>query len=264
MTEPLVSIITVVYNAASTVELCIKSVLAQSYRNIEYIIIDGGSSDGTLEIIEKYSADLAYWVSESDRGIYDAMNKGLQACTGEIVGILNADDWLEPDAIEVVVSKFRSEIDFVYGDAFLATEEGKIVGIKAVEEPIRKSLPYRMPFAHQTLYVSKRIIDRIGKYDCNFRLSSDLDFVCKVVYLGYKGDRLPRPISTFRMGGASGGVVTFLETRRVARKHGMGVMTSWLCFIDSIAKLVLVALMPKSMVALVRQIKRSSYKPYGK
>lgn len=264
MCNPLVSIITVVYNAASTVELCIKSVIAQSYQNIEYIVIDGGSNDGTREIIEKYSGDLAYWISEPDGGIYEAMNKGLKACHGEIVGILNADDWLESFAIETVVASFHPEIDFVYGDALLATENGKVVGRKAVEEPLRRSLPYRMPFAHQTLYVRKHVLNGIGEYDCNYRLSSDLDFVCKVIYKGYRGERLPYPISTFRMGGASGGVATFLETRRIARKHGMGLVTSWWNFLKSIVKLLLVTVMPDPMVSFLRQIKRSSYKPYSK
>ncbi|HEX5026205.1 MAG TPA: glycosyltransferase family 2 protein, partial [Agriterribacter sp.] len=112
---PLVSIITIVYNGEKFIEKCIQSVLDQSYPNIEYIVIDGGSSDHTVDIIERYTASIKHWISEKDKGISDAFNKGLKRATGEIVGMINADDWYEPNTVEKIVQEI-DDFDIVYGD----------------------------------------------------------------------------------------------------------------------------------------------------
>ena len=123
-----VSIITVVFNGIRTIEQTIKSVLNQSYKNIEYIIIDGGSTDGTLDIIRKYENYLSYIISEPDHGIYDAMNKGIQKSTGDIVGIINSDDWYEVNTVSQVVERFESfAVDLVYGDINFIGKNGEII-----------------------------------------------------------------------------------------------------------------------------------------
>ncbi len=123
--RPKVSIITVVYNGIAHLEQTIQSVLNQTYDNVEYIIIDGGSTDGTVELIKKYEESIAYWVSESDGGIYDAMNKGISNATGEIVGLINADDWYETGTIEKVVETFQnSEVDVVHGSMEIISKMG--------------------------------------------------------------------------------------------------------------------------------------------
>src|SRR6187402_2271204 len=104
MKGPLISIVTVVYNAKETIERTIKSVISQSYKNIEYIVIDGGSTDGTLDIINKYKSDISKLVSEKDKGIADAMNKGIGYAKGELIGLINADDWYEEGALEKVAA----------------------------------------------------------------------------------------------------------------------------------------------------------------
>ena len=104
-----ISVITVVYNAKDTIERTIKSVIAQLYDNYEYIIIDGGSTDGTLDIIEKYRDKISYFISESDEGIYDAMNKGVLKATGDYVAFINADDWYEPNAFKLVASYIKTK-----------------------------------------------------------------------------------------------------------------------------------------------------------
>ena len=106
------SIITVSLNNKDTIEQTIRSVLSQTYNNVEYIVIDGGSTDGTVDIIKKYEDKISYWVSESDKGIYDAMNKGIRKATGDIVGILNADDfYVDENVLEKVVKCFEKEKD---------------------------------------------------------------------------------------------------------------------------------------------------------
>ena len=104
--EPLISIITVVYNGEEYLEQTINSVINQTYKNIEYLIIDGGSTDGTLDIIKKYDNHISYSVSESDKGLYDAMNKGISIANGELIGMINSDDWYELDAVELIVNKY--------------------------------------------------------------------------------------------------------------------------------------------------------------
>ena len=109
MLNPKVSIITVVYNGAEYIEQTIQSVINQSYKNLEYIIIDGGSTDGTQNIIKKYEQNIAYWVSEKDAGMYHAMNKGWQKATGDIIGVLNADDYYLEETIQKVVAVFENQ-----------------------------------------------------------------------------------------------------------------------------------------------------------
>ena len=124
-----VSIVTVSYNCEATIEQTIQSVLSQDYDNVEYIIIDGGSTDGTIEIIRRYESNIAYWNSEPDRGISDAFNKGINCCTGEIVGILNADDLYLPGTVSTVVQAFQDnpEAGVVFGDQTFIDLSGKIL-----------------------------------------------------------------------------------------------------------------------------------------
>src|SRR5688500_14665300 len=112
---PLVSVITVVYYGEKYIDAVIKSVLNQTYNYIEYIIIDGGSSDNTISIIKKYERQISFWVSENDEGISDAFNKGITKARGEIIGIINSDDWYEKDAVEKVVANSKNA-DVIYSD----------------------------------------------------------------------------------------------------------------------------------------------------
>src|SRR5688572_27072372 len=114
-TSPLVSIVTIVYNGAQHLEQTILSVLEQNYSNIEYFIVDGGSTDGSVDIIRKYESSLAGWISEPDKGIGDAFNKGIDRTSGSIIGLINADDWYEKDCVSKVVAEMSNH-DVVYGD----------------------------------------------------------------------------------------------------------------------------------------------------
>jgi len=121
--QPLVSIITIVYNGEKHLQQTIESVLGQSYKPIEYLVVDGGSTDNSLSIIRSYGERIARWKSEKDRGISDAFNKGLSMVSGEIIGIINADDWYEPEAVERAVEALVGS-DIVYGDLRLI-KDGK-------------------------------------------------------------------------------------------------------------------------------------------
>ena len=124
-TDTLISIVTVSYNAVLTIEQTILSVINQTYPNVEYIIIDGGSTDGTVDIIKKYADKIAYWVSEPDKGIYDAMNKGGLKATGDFIQFLNAGDWFENEyVIEKIFKDWYKRVDVIYGDMIIRRSDG--------------------------------------------------------------------------------------------------------------------------------------------
>ena len=200
---PLVSIITVVYNGAGTIEQTIQSVLNQSYKNIEYIIVDGKSTDGTQEIIEKYKDSLAYFISEKDDGIYDAMNKGIRQAKGEIVGIINSDDWYEAYTVEKVVQAFAkdSKIGLVHGKINWIYLDG------SVKEQICKPLEtlwYQMSAVyHPTVFVKRKIYEEYGLFDLQYRLSSDYDFILRLYSNHVRFEFIDSILANFRIGGQS-------------------------------------------------------------
>lgn len=214
-----VSIITVVYNGAATIEQTILSVLNQSYKNIEYIVIDGLSVDGTQEIVRKYQDFIAYFVSEEDNGIYDAMNKGIRKATGDIIGIINSDDWYAYDAVESAVDYLtREKTDVVYGrwhNVYLNGTEGDIP--KKPLEDIR----YRMIIPHPTVFVKKDVYEKYGLFDLKYQLAADYDFLLKLYYEGASFGYMDRIIAYFREGGRSerNGIQASEEARTIAMKY---------------------------------------------
>lgn len=179
-----VSVITVVYNAKTTIEQTINSVLLQSYKNIEYIIIDGGSTDGTLDIIAKYRDKLAYFVSEPDGGIYDAMNKGIQKTTGDIIGLLNADDLYEPCAIENVVKKYEcSNSQIIVGKTWVVDKEGNK---KLRRNDSFDNLWRRMCACHQAVFIAKSAYNTFGLYDTQYKITADYELLLRMYHGGVK------------------------------------------------------------------------------
>lgn len=153
--EMKVSVITVTYNTTETIEQTITSVLEQSYKNIEYIIVDGMSTDGTWEKICKYKDQIHKIIHEKDKGLYDAMNKGISLATGDIIGIINGDDWYETDSVENVVNAFHKNIDVIYGNM-------RMIGCEGIAEQICdyvdiRDIWYSM-IPHPTVFVRKRNI----------------------------------------------------------------------------------------------------------
>ena len=202
-----VTIITVCYNSASTIEETIKSVLSQDYSNIEYIIIDGNSKDNTLQIIYNYADRISKIVSEPDKGLYDAMNKGINYATGEIIGILNSDDIYHSNTIiSEVANEFNVRaIDLLYGNITYFKEEPE----KKVRTWIAK--PYYNNFfdngdvaPHPSLFVKKHVYEKIGTYFPNFKITSDYEFMMRALKVNkFKSYHLNKFIVNMRMGGES-------------------------------------------------------------
>lgn len=176
-----ISIITVCYNEAKTIEKTFESIFSQSHKNIESIVIDGGSTDGTIGIIEKYKDKITYFVSEPDEGIYNAMNKGIKVSSGEVLYFLNANDTLySDDILETVANTFKKgNYDFVYSDInFIYPKRNKI-------EKHNKGINYysvlSKTICHQTIFYKKSLFDKFGLYDENFSIAADHDFNMKVL-----------------------------------------------------------------------------------
>ncbi len=196
--HPKVSVITIVYNSSRFLEQAILSVLNQTYPNVEYIIIDGGSTDGSLNIIKKYASKLAYWTSEKDKGISDAFNKGIAKATGEIIGILNADDWYEPDTVAAVVEKMK-EADIVYGSIQLWEEDKKL---NIVTGDFRM-LAMEMTLNHPTVFVRKSCYDELGVFDTNLRCAMDYDLLLRLKVAGKRFAGIDKVLANMRWGGFS-------------------------------------------------------------
>ena len=203
-----VSIITISYNSAETIEDTIKSVVGQDYPNIEYIIIDGASKDETLSIIGKYKDKIAKVVSEKDKGIYDAMNKGVENATGDIIGILNSDDYYyDESVISEVVRLFEKEnTDGLYADLVYVdrADSDKVIRYwKSGEYQPGKFLKGWMP-PHPTFFVKKEVYEKFGLYSTDLRSAADYEFMLRVIHkhnisLSY----MPRILTKMRVGGMS-------------------------------------------------------------
>jgi glycosyltransferase involved in cell wall biosynthesis len=201
MNNPLISVITVVYNGAATLEQTMLSVISQTYNNIEYIIIDGGSTDGTIDIIKKYEKHLAYWVSEPDKGIYNAMNKGIGKCNGTLIGIVNSDDWYESNTVEIIVNKYRSEnnAEGIYYGFLKIWKEGKEHAIRRFHH----NFPKEHMIQHPTWFVAKSIYDKFGKFDDSYKIAGDFDLFQRMVKNNVRFIPIDAILSNFRIGGIS-------------------------------------------------------------
>lgn len=180
MQQPVFSIITITYNASRWLEQTILSILSQSYPNIEYIIIDGGSTDGTVDIIKQYSSGLSYWISEPDKGIYDAMNKGLQKATGNYVWFINAGDSLyTSDTVQRIVSLLQKKKvlpDIIYGETAIVDNNGLSLGMRRLKAPDKlswKSFRMGMLVCHQS-FITKRTLAPL--FNLKYRYSADYDW----------------------------------------------------------------------------------------
>ena len=175
---PKISIITPVMNGAKSLEKCIKSISGQNYpkKNIEHIIIDGGSTDGSVSIIKKNTKKIKYWRTKKDKGLYDAMNIGIKKCNGDIVGILNSDDFYYKNTFEIVSKYFnKSKIDFLFGS---------VVKQKVFHHfyPHRLWYTFNIYPSHSvSFFIKRKIHKKIGKYNLKFKYSADRDLIYRMI-----------------------------------------------------------------------------------
>lgn len=231
--NPLISIITVSYNSEKTIERTIQSVLNQSYKNIEYIIVDGLSSDKTVEIIEKYKEKIKY-LSEADKGIYDAFNKGLKLYSGDYVGFVNSDDILLPNAIEILVkyaNKYK-EKDFIFGA--VKKHWGILYGYK----PWKIYLTWGFYSSHSTgFFIKKSAAKKIGYYNLKYKYSSDYDYFYRmIVKENLKGiaTRKDELFGIFSRGGYSSKINFFdhmIECTRIRLDNGQNKIIVLISFV---------------------------------
>jgi glycosyltransferase involved in cell wall biosynthesis len=203
-----VSVVTVVLNNRSHIEDCINSVLIQNYNNIEYIVIDGGSTDGTLDVIKKYEKSISRWISEPDQGIYDAMNKGISFASGDIVGILNSDDsYNGNEVLNDIVKEFsKKEIDSVFADLVYVDRDNpdKIVRYYKSDKFNPKRLAYGWIPAHPTFFIKRKYYYQYGLFRTNYKLAADYELLVRLLgkyKLSYS--YLPKVIVKMRNHGAS-------------------------------------------------------------
>lgn len=217
--RPLVSVVTVCFDSERHIAEAMGSVLAQTYPAIEYIVVDGGSRDGTLDIVRSFEQPFEgrlAWTSGPDNGIYDAMNKGISRARGELVGLLNSDDAYLPDAIERLVDAWiaDSDADGVYGDVEIMDEGGRTLRTERAREAPPFTRPEEMPMCHQSLLVSRRTYLRYGTYDVDYRLLADYEFMLRVLAAGGRFLRIEGPVSRFRLGGACNGDTRSMNEER--------------------------------------------------
>lgn len=227
-----ISVVTAVYNNRYTVGQALDSALAQDHPNVELIVIDGGSTDGTLEVLQGYAERLAVLVSEPDRGIYDALNKGIARASGEVVGFLHSDDLL---ADESVLSRIGAafadpEVDAAYGDLLYVKKDdpSRVVRTWRAAKFSRSKLARGWMPPHPTFYVRRRVYETLGGYDTAYRIAADYD--CMLRLLGRGGVRaayIPEVLVKMRVGGASNRSLKNILTKsredyRALRNSGVG------------------------------------------
>jgi glycosyltransferase involved in cell wall biosynthesis len=202
-----VSIITPCFNSAKTIEATIKSVQSQTYSNVEHLIIDGGSTDGTIEVVNFYKRFNAFFISESDKGIYDAINKGIKLATGDIIGILNSDDrFYSSRSLEIIVEAFACnlDIDCVYGNLIFVDHKQKLKRKWLSRSFSRGLFEKSWTPAHPTFYCRKNVYSTIGFYKINYKIAADVELMYRVLELyRFRSFFVNEYLVEMRLGGVS-------------------------------------------------------------
>lgn len=230
-----ISLITVTFNSGGTLRDTIQSVLSQTYYDIEYIIVDGHSQDNTVDMIKEYEPlfhGRLKWISEKDQGLYDAMNKGFQMATGDMVGIINSDDLLaEATAIEKVIDCFEGhkDIDCVYADLYYVAQHDTSKIVRHWITGKQRSFSKGWHPAHPTFYVKREIYSKYGLFDLDFKFAADFELMLRLVEKEHiRLFYLPEPLVRMRLGGTTSKNLTNIrkgniECLNAFRKNGIPV-----------------------------------------
>ena len=203
-----ISIITVVKNNKLDINDCINSVLRQTHGNVEYIIIDGGSTDGTVDIIKEYESRIAKWISETDHGIYDAMNKGISMATGDLIGFLNADDvYCDSGVLEnIALVMVDQDVDACYSDLVYVDRHDLNKVVRYWRSRGFKNGSFKKGWvpAHPTFFVRKKIYDQYGGFDLDYRLAADFELMARLIeHHRIRVNYIPKTFVKMRTGGAT-------------------------------------------------------------
>jgi Glycosyltransferases involved in cell wall biogenesis len=225
MQQPTFTIITITYNAEEWLERTVLSVLSQSYHAIEYIIIDGGSTDKTTQIIDQYQTGIAYSISEPDKGLYDAMNKGLKQATGDYVWFINAGDTLySADTVQAIVNKLgkrKALPDVIYGETEIVDSKGNVLGMRRLKAPKKltwKSFKMGMLVCHQS-FIAKRSI--APDYNLSYRFSSDFDWCIRCLKQAADIRNMKMTLAHFMDGGMT------TDNRKASLKERYDIMCAY-------------------------------------
>ena len=220
-----ISILTATYNSAKTLRDTMESVLRQDYKEYEYIIIDGASRDATLDIVKEYEPKFEgrlKYTSESDKGIYDAMNKGIKMATGDIIGILNSDDfYTSDDALQRIAEAFEhNDIDATYGDIHYVNDDDLTKMVRYYSSAVfkRPFMRYGLMPAHPSFYCKREVYEKYGSFDTSYRIAADFENLLRLIFIHrIKTLYIPKDFVTMRTGGAS--TAGFASRRKIMRDH---------------------------------------------
>lgn len=230
-----ISIITVNYNNIEGLKKTVNSVLNQTYKDVEYIVIDGGSNDGTRDFLSDQNEAITYWVSETDNGIYNAMNKGIEVATGDYLLFLNSGDWLIEAKTLEDLAKTSFKADFVYGDVFLETPRG----LKLNKYPDQLSTLFlgTSALCHQALFIKKQVFEEHGKYREDLKIAADWEQYTRLYALGKATFQyLNAPVAVYDLSGVSSG----MEHKKLFRRERSKVLRE---------------IYPEEIVALIEEAK---------
>jgi len=181
MSKPPLTIITVCYNEAHRIGRTVDSLTAQTSRSFEWIVVDGASTDGTLDLLQRYQPHISCLISEPDHGLYDAMNKGIEMATGEYILFLNAGDFLQNREVVTAFHKRAGTADIVVGNMHIVYPDGREKDRKSSEKSLDRELLYWRSFDHQVTFIKRALFEKFGTYDLSFRIMADWEFFARVV-----------------------------------------------------------------------------------
>lgn len=268
--RPLVTIITVCLNSEVTLEKTITSVLSQTYDNIEYLILDGGSTDSTLEIIRKHENRITKWISEPDEGISDAFNKGITLANGEYIQLVNSDDWLCPDQIEIAVEGIeKTGVDFVFGNLVFYDTDNTML-FKQVGDPnYQKKIHYKLPaMNHPTLFTRSSSYAKNGVYK-KYKMAMDYEWYLRAHTNGLKGSYIENLNGNMSLGGISDldCCQSFREVRDISIEFGQRIVLAygyyWLCMTKTFFRHLLTRMFGYRLVHIIRKIINPNYENYN-
>lgn len=228
-----ISVVISTFNSGNTLRDTLESVLRQGYRDVEVIVVDGGSSDNTMEIVREYEGRFEgrlRWISEPDRGLYDAMNKGIALATGDVVGILNSDDFYTSDDVLERVAREIDGVDAVYGDIHFVDPDDLTKCVRYYSSRSFRRWQMRLGFmpAHPSFYCRRHVYQSLGAFDLQFKVAADFEQLLRLIYVNRISTKyIPMDFVTMRTGGAStSGLQShkaiLRDHLRAYRKHGIG------------------------------------------